>query len=113
MKTLRALFGILIVVAMVYSAYKLLPPYFNNYQFQDAMETEARVNSYTAKPDQDIRETIFKKAKEYDIPVTPEQINVLRNGAELQIWTDYSIHVDLPLYPVDLKFHPASTNKRI
>jgi hypothetical protein len=29
------------------------------------------------------------------------------------IWTDYSVHVNIPMYPVDLKFHPASKNKPI
>jgi hypothetical protein len=113
MRRLKALFGLLVVVAVFYSAWMLLPPYVNNYQFQDDLRSEALMNSYTTKSDQDIRNTLAKKAAEYDIPLKPDQINVVRNGAELSIWADYTVHVDLPGLPLDLKFHPATKNRRI
>ena len=31
-----------------------------------------------------------------------------RNGPELSIWADYSVHIDLPGFPLDLSFHPAT-----
>jgi hypothetical protein len=111
MKTLRALFGIVFIVAVLVSVWKLVPPYFNNYQIQDAIADEARMNTYTPKTAEQMRETIFKKCRELDIPVTPEQINVQRDGQTVSIWFDYTVHVDLPGYPVDLKFHPSSKNK--
>ena len=114
MKTIRALSGLLIVVAIFYVAYKLVPPYFNEYQFEDAMGAEARYSAYnTQRTEQDIREAVSKKAQEYDIPLKPDDIHVQRNGAELAIWADYAVHVDLPGYPLDLQFHPNSKNKRI
>lgn len=113
MRSVKALFGVLVVVAVFYSAWMLLPPYVNNYQFQDDIRSEALMNSYTTKSDQDIRNTLAKKAAEYDIPLRAEQINVQRNGAELSISADYTIHVDLPGLPLDLKFHPATKNRRI
>ena len=54
-----------------------------------------------------------KKAGEFDIPLTSEQIKVVRNGAELTISGDYTIHVELPGYAFDLQFHPNSRQKRI
>lgn len=113
MNRLKALFGVGLVVAAFYTAWMLLPPYVNNYQFQDDIQNEALINSYSNKSEQDIRITLAKKAAEYGIPLAPEQINVLRNGAELSIWVDYTVHVDLPGFPLDLKFHPATKNKRI
>ena len=113
MNRLKALFGVVLVVAAFYTAWMLLPPYVNNYQFQDDIQNEALINSYSNKSEQDIRNTLAKKAAEYGIPLTAEQINVFRNGAELSIWADYTVHVDLPGFPLDLKFHPATKNKRI
>ena len=113
MNRLKALFGLFLVVAAAYSAWMLVPPYLNNYQFQDDIQNEALMNSYTTKTDQDIRNTLAKKAAEYGIPLKAEQINVLRNGAELSIWADYTVHVELPGFPLDLRFHPATKNKRI
>jgi hypothetical protein len=113
MNRLKALFGVLMVVAAFYAAWMLLPPYFGNYQFQDDIRNEALMNSYTTKTEQEIRDTLVKKAAEYGIPLKPEQINVRRAGPELSISADYTVHVDLPGFPLDLQFHPATKNKRI
>jgi len=113
MDRLKALIGILMVVAAFYAAWMMLPPYINNYQFQDDIQNEALINSYSSKSEQDIRNTLAKKASDYGIPLKAEQINVLRNGAELSIWADYTVHIDFPGFPVDLKFHPATKNRRI
>ena len=114
MKTIKALFGLFVVVAMFYLAWKVLPPYFSNYQFQDELETQARYFSYgTPKSEQDIRDAIAKKAHEYDIPLTSDQVKVERMGPELAISADYTVHIDIPMYPFDLHFTPATKNKRI
>jgi uncharacterized protein DUF4845 len=99
------------MVVVAVAVWRLVPPYFNNYQLQDTITDEARMNTYTPKSAEAIRDTIWKKCKELDIPVKPEQINVQRDGQSVSIWLDYTVHVDLPLYPVDLAFHPSSKNK--
>ena len=55
----------------------------------------------------------MKKARENEIPVTPEMIKVQKNGNDVNVSVDYSIHVDLPFYPLDLKFHAGTKNKGI
>ena len=111
MKALRALFGVVFIVAVVIAVFKLVPPYYNNYQLQDTIADEARMNTYTPKSVEQMRDSIFKKCQELDIPVTREQINVEREPNSVAIWIDYTVRVDLPGYPVDLKFHPSSKNK--
>ncbi len=113
MKTVRSLFGVLVVVAVFYTAWKIIPPYFNEYQFEDAIAAEARFSSYNqTRTEQDIRDAMAKKAAEYDLPLKADDIHVTRSGPEITIWADYTVHVDLPGYPFDLKFHPNSKNKR-
>jgi hypothetical protein len=111
MRTVRAIFGIVFIIVVVVAVLKLVPPYYNNYQLQDAITDEARMNTYTPKSAEDMRDSIWKKCKELDIPVTREQVNVQRDGQSVAIWLDYTVHVDLPGYPVDLKFHPSSKNR--
>ena len=114
MKTLKALLGFAVLVGAFYVAFKLIPPYFNEYQFEDAMEQEARFSVYNMqKSEQDIRESVAKKAHEYGIPLTADQISVVREGTELTISAEYTVHVDLPAYPLNLKFHPSSKGKKI
>ena len=112
MKTIKALLGVGFVVLMVTVAFKLVPPYFNNYEFQDAIESEARLASYSTRSEQEIRDNVAKKAKEFDVPLTADQINVQRTGSGIDIWAKYTVHVDLPGYPLDLKFEPATKGKR-
>ncbi len=113
MKTIKALFGVFVVAAMVFLAYKVIPPYFANYQFEDVITNETQMNSYSQKSDQEIRDSVVKKARDLDIPLTSDQVKVQRNGSELAISADYTVHIDIPVYPFDLHFTPASKNKRI
>jgi len=113
MKSIKALFGIFVVVALFYASFKVIPPYFSNYQFQDEIESQARLLSYSQKSEQEIRDIVVKKAHEYDIPLTDQQVKVQRSGRELSISADYTVHIDLPVYPLDLHFTPATKNRPI
>jgi hypothetical protein len=113
MKTLKAILGVALVVAGAYYGYLLIPPYFANYQLQDYIESETRLQTYTTKPEQDIRDSVVKQARSLDIPLAPEAVVVQRGAGELQITCSYTVHVDLPGYPVDLKFAPGSKGRLI
>ncbi|MDP9267388.1 MAG: DUF4845 domain-containing protein [Acidobacteriota bacterium] len=113
MKQIKSLIGIFVVVAAFYVAFKLMPPYYNQIQFQDAIESEARNAGYNMRGEDDIRNALMKKARENDIPITPEMIKVQKVGNDVTVNVDYSVHVDLPLYPLDLKFHAGTKNKAI
>jgi hypothetical protein len=109
MKTLKSLVGIGVVVAVFYVAFKLMPVYFNEYQFEDSLEQIARYSAYQQnKTEDDIRNEVMKKAREFDIPIQSEQININRQGTNLVISTEYNMHIDLPMHPLDLKFKPTS-----
>lgn len=107
------IFGLL--GGMVYVGAEVIPPYFANYEFQDSLDNEARMGTYSTKGDDVIRDAVFKRAQELEIPVTKDQIKVQRSGNQgngsVFIETEYSVHVDLPGYPMDLNFHPQSKNK--
>ena len=61
----------------------------------------------------DIRNVIMKKARENDIPVAPEQIKVQKVANDVTVSVDYTVHIDMPVYPLDLKFHAGTKNKGI
>ncbi len=111
MKMLRMLFGIAFIVAVVYGCLMVVPPYFAHYKFNDFVTEEARLATYSSQGENDIRETVFRKAQDLEIPVTREQINVRRDGQAVAIWVDYRVHLDMPVYPLDLNFHTSSQNK--
>lgn len=113
MRQLKALLGLAVVVAGFYVAFKVMPPYYNQLRFKEAVETEVRAQSYTNKSEDEIRNIILRHAREYDVPIRAEQIRVMRSGAELSVEAKYEVHVDLPIYPIDLKFDASAKNRRI
>ena len=62
MAKLKGFIAIAVVVAAFYVAWNMIPPYFNNYQFQDALDDIARKNSYTTATDDDIKKMVVTKA---------------------------------------------------
>jgi hypothetical protein len=115
MATIKLVFGIFIMVAAVYLSAMLIPPFFANYQFEDAIKEEATISTYSTKPEDAIRDTIFKKAQDLEIPITKDDIKVHRVGPQgtgsISIEAPYTVHVDLPGYPMDLQFDPATKNR--
>jgi hypothetical protein len=107
--------GILVIVAAIYVGATLIPVYYANYEFQDMIKTEATLQTYTNKPEADIQTTVFKKAQDLDIPLGKDQIKVQRRGnigtGSLLIEAPYTVHVELPGYPMDLRFDPSTDNK--
>ena len=117
MGTIKLVFGIGLIVAMVWAGAAIIPPYFANYEFQDAINNEATISTYSTKGEDAIRDSIFKKAQDLEIPLSKDQIKVQRVGTQgygsVLIEADYTVHVDLPGYPMDLTFQPASKNKSV
>lgn len=115
MGTIKLILILGLLAMGVWVSAELIPPYFSNYEFQDTLDTEARLGTYSTKGDDVIRDEVFRKAQDLELPISKEQIKVERTGnvgsGSVLIETDYTIHVDLPGYPLDLHFHPESKNK--
>jgi hypothetical protein len=115
MGTIKMFLGIFVIVGGLYASIKVVPPYFANYQFQDAIKDEAVRDSYSPKSEDEIRQTIFKKAQELEIPLSLENNHVTRQGNQFSgtviIHAAYMVHVDIPGYPMDLHFDASTENK--
>lgn len=112
MKSFRAIFGVIVVVAVFVLVAKLFPVYLANYQFQDQINSISRLAAYspTVKTEDDIRHLVDEQVKDIGIPLKSEEIHVFHQGQTVIIWADYTVHVDFPTHPMDLKFHPAARN---
>ena len=113
MGKLKGLIALAVVVAGFYVAWNLIPPYFNNYQLQDALDDIARKYSYQPVSDDEIRKVVITKAEAEDIKLKEDQIVISRVRDTLGITVKYRIHVDMAVHPVDLDFTANSLNKRI
>ncbi len=116
MGTIRLILVLAVMVGLVVVCAQVIPPYFSNYEFQDTLENEARLGTYSTKGDDVIRESVFKRAQDLEIPITKDQIKIQRigpGGNGVMIETDYTVHIDLPGYPFDVHFHPQTKNKNV
>ena len=109
--------GVAVFAALVVAGIKIVPPFFANYELEDSIKSEALQATYSTRTEEDIREAIIKQARNYDIPLTPKQVQVSRSGSfgtgVLNIEADYSVQIDLPGYSTTLEFHPSSKNKGV
>jgi len=114
---LNVILPLLILVAMIFVISKIVPVYFANYQFQDAIQTEAKfaLTGYPKKSLDDLRDDVYKKAQELEIPAERESIRVAVDASRgyVDIGLDYSVPIDLKVYQFTLQFHPHADNHSI
>jgi hypothetical protein len=113
MEKIKALIGVMVIVAGFYVAWNMIPPYFHNGQFQEELDDVARHASYKNISDDDLRQMVIDKAKSMDIVLKEDQVTISHGGAGLAITVKYSVHVDMLVHPTDLDFTANSLNKRI
>jgi hypothetical protein len=116
MGTVKAIFGVLVIAAMIYVGFQIIPPELANYSFQDDLRTIAMMggaNPHTK--DQELVDQVIKRAQEHEITLAPEQVTVQRIGTAgapaVYLAADYSVPVNLPGYSLTLHFTPSSGNK--
>jgi hypothetical protein len=115
MDSIKLFIGLFVIGVALFLCVELVPPYYSNYEFQDAMQSEALFSANNMKSEDAIRDTVYKKARELNIPVTLEDIKVHRDGfngsGSVSIEVPYAVHLSIPGYPADLHFDAAVTNR--
>jgi hypothetical protein len=110
---LKAIFYTVILVLLIYSAFKVIPVYVQDYQLSDKMQETARFAVVNRYNEEQIRDTIFKEIQSLDIPAKREDIKVSSSQSVVKISVDYTVPVDLFFYHMDIHFTPSSENKSI
>lgn len=116
MGTVKALFGFLAIVGVIYACFQIIPPELSNYSFQDDLRDIAMVGGANPKEtDQELLNSVIRKAQEHQITLSPEQITIQRIGTPgvlgVYVAADYSVPVTLPGYSFTLHFTPSSGNR--
>jgi hypothetical protein len=110
---LKALIYLVILVAGVYTAVKVVPAYVADYQLKDKMNEQARfaiVNRYT---EDQIKDNIFRTIQDLDIPAKRDDVKVANTNHGIEITVNYTVPVDFLFYKTDLNFSPSSEGRDI
>jgi hypothetical protein len=113
MKELKSIFGVLLLLVGGYVLYKVLPVYWGNFRLSQQVEEQSINYTYTNKNEAEIAAVMVEKAHSFDVEITPDQVKVARTSGDLQITIEYTAHVDLPFYPLDLNFKDESKNHNV
>jgi hypothetical protein len=116
MGTIKAIGGFLLVIGVIYGCFQIIPPELTNYSFQDDLREIAMMGGANPhETDQEILDSIIKKAQDHQITLTAEQVTIQRIGtpgaAAVYVAADYSVPVNLPGYSFQLHFTPSSGNR--
>lgn len=101
---IQALFALAVTVVVVVAAVRIIPVYSKAIQFKSAMVDQAKMANVTRKPPDQIRDELFSKAKELDIPMKREQIQVNPMQVGVRIAVRFSIPVDLVVTQMEFSF---------
>jgi len=116
MGTVKAIGGLLLIIAVIYSCFQIIPPELTNYSFQDDLRNIAMTGGANPhETDQELLDSVMKKALDHQIALAPEQVTIQRIGTPgapaVYVGADYSVPVSLPGYSFTLHFTPSSGNR--
>jgi hypothetical protein len=103
----RLILAVLVLAAMTGILLTLAPVYFDNYQLGQYLRQLA---SYPNAPDETFRAAVLKRARQLDLPVGPDNIQITHLQGRLQLHTKYAVQMDFPLYQVDLHFDAGANS---
>lgn len=114
---MKLLIGILVVAVAIFVSVALIPPYWSNYQFEDAIKTEAMMATNSSKTEDAIRDSVYKRAQDFGVTLDKDKIKVQHVGqngtGSVTIEAPYTVTVNIPGYPITLSFDPTTTNKGV
>lgn len=117
MDTVKLVFTFGVILALIFAGVKIVPPYYDNYQFEDSLKNDVLQATYSNRSVDELRVLVVKHAHDYDIPLTPQQVHITRTGGfgtgVLEIDAQYSVPLEFPGYSTSLDFHPTTSNKGV
>lgn len=110
---LKTVVMLAVLVAIVYLCFKIIPPYVTNYELEDLMKSEARFGFVNRRTPEQVRDIVYKKARDLDMPIGPENIRVEAQTNGYRITVTYTVVVELPGYELKLNFKPMADSMSI
>jgi hypothetical protein len=111
---LRAIIWTAILLIFVFVCFKIIPPYYANYEFEDWLKTQVPFLMVNHTTDDALVAAIIKETKSEGIVVTKENIKIIQNSSQgVNVQIDYNVPVDLIVYSTNLHFAPAMNSQAL
>ena len=109
--TWRIALAILILAAMAFVLASFAPIYFRNLELQNYVSDVTHSASNRSRSDDLLRTYVLSKARQLNLPVSEDNVHVVRTQDGLRIDVRYFVRVNLPGYTVDLHFYPGAGSR--
>ena len=96
------------MVLLVLIGLRLLPPYIDNFRFQQYLNSLLADPTVAKLPVDEINTRIVAQAVSLSLPITSQDVHVTRTDSEFKIEVLYLVRIDLRAYTVDIHFRPAA-----
>jgi Domain of unknown function (DUF4845) len=111
MNRVRIAAAVLILLILAFMGARLLPVYLENMRLQSYVEGITRDAENRTRPDDALRVAVLEKAAFLGLPVKADNVHIKRSSDSVRIDVRYIVHVDFPMYTVDLHFYPGAGSR--
>jgi hypothetical protein len=94
----------LILAGLAFFAILLAPIYFHNFQLQNFVAGITKDARNQSQPDNVLRTLVIDRARQLDLPVPPDSVQISHSSEGVHIEVRYFVRVSFPGYTVDLHF---------
>jgi hypothetical protein len=111
---IRTLIWMALLVSFIFFSYKVIPPYFANYQLEDWLKTQIPFLMVTHTTDDALYASIIREMHNEGIEVTNDNIKIIQNNSRgINVQIDYTVKLDLLVYQTNLHFTPEMNSQAL
>lgn len=103
--------GIAVLVVMAVLLAVFTPIYLHNLQFQSYVASLTQAAANQSRSDTELRGMVLQRAHSLDLPVTEDNVHIVRSPNAMRIEVRYLVPVKLPGYAVNLHFYPGAGSR--
>jgi hypothetical protein len=100
----RVAAAIAILAGLVFFTILFAPIYFHNLQLENFVAGAAANARSQSQPDTMLRNLVLARARQLDLPVQADNVQIYRSADGIRIEVRYFVRVSFPGYTVDLHF---------
>ena len=87
------------------------PIYAGNLKLQNYVAEITHREDIRNQPDEALRQNVLNKARDLNLPVKADNVQITRSSDGLRIDVRYFVRVTIPGYTVDLHFYPGAGSR--
>lgn len=111
---MRAIIWTAILLMILFVCFKIVPPYYANYEFEDWLKTQVPFFMVNHTTDDALVGSIIKELKNDGVTVTKDNIKIVQNNSQgINVEINYDVNCDLIFYDQKLHFSPQMNSQAL